>query len=274
MMTDAPDGASGDRMTRAYAACQKVVEDAQGTMQGIIAEGLAGGIECLRGDNGMLDADHIRTFFEGSHAAELSDLADELAAADADELEADLLEAVEGTDDIEYSLVAVIGVAEPLGGYDSTGFAVMTSGCMTTWAIRRGDEYLKFQTGDDCDPYSLFGGGSIADDPQLREARLALARELGGLGPGIWIEGEEELADELRDLSMSGGWHWPDCLYVVLEHADLAEIIEENVATFADSTGLTEADARVRLESLFETAEPKDDVERDVLWETYTSLRN
>ena len=263
-------------MARAHAACQSAIDDGRGTMHEIIAEALTAGIECLRSADGTLHSDEICTFLELEHANEISDIADQLAVADTEGLASVLLEAVEGVYDIEYSLAEVIGPVERLGGYDSTRFAMMTAGRMDIWAIRRGDRYLTFRTGDSEEGganYDLRDCGSLADDPQLREARLALADELGGLGRGISIEGEEELSDELRDLTISGGGQWPECWQETLRREDLADMIEENLESFVDSTGVTEAEARERLAELFEIGTPKDDVERDLIWATWLSIR-
>jgi hypothetical protein len=275
-MTVDAEAAGSERMARAHAACQSTVDDARGTMHEIIGEALAAGIECLRRADGTLDSDEIVRFLAAEHASEISDVVDRLAGADAEGLAAVLLEAVEDVDDIEDSLAEVIGPVERLGGYDSTRFAMMTAGRMDIWAIRRGDRYLTFRTGDSEEGganYDLRDCGSLADDPQLREARLALADELGGLGRGISIEGEEELSDELRDLTISGRGQWPECWQETLRREDLADMIEENLESFVDSTGLPEPDARRRLAELFEIGTPKDDVERDLIWEMWLTIR-
>ncbi len=196
------------------------------------------------------------------------------------------LHEAETRDDVEYvvssliedvdpdELLSELGETEEIGGWDSSDFAVMTAGSMTMNVLRRGDEYTQFETGDDSDAaYAFDGRYRVADDPDLRFARLRLAEDLGGLGPGVWIGRADDLDDELRTLTMESG-NWRDWWFGEFPKERDNEVraaqIDERLRRFAAASGLDDSRARSALADLIADPIPRTPQEAAGLWALYS----
>jgi hypothetical protein len=243
-----------------------------GGIEHLIAAALAAGLDRLRDDDGTLDGEEVEALV--SHY-DLDELAEPLAsAADADEV----TEAVEEhlvDEALDAAIETMVGTVTDIGGMDSSSFAVMTAGSITHHVLVRGDHFTTFDSGSEegFDFYSMGGRHAVADDLGFRRAQLTIAAEIGGLRPGLWLADEADLDEELREMTMGGdglGWLLGDVVY---RDEDVDEAVDDWWATLAKTAQLSEEAARTRIRELVTGDQPRDVVERDLLWELWKDVR-
>jgi hypothetical protein len=182
----------GPRSTRG-----SIATSATRTSRTLIASALADAIICAR-EEGALEEDTAWSILSFADFEYEDDLLDTVLETQSFEELVDLLVVALESIDPEL-LVQIVGPVEELGGFNSSDYAVMTAGYATTWAIRRNGMVALFEEGDDSmSSYEIRDSRPEANDPTLRALRLEVARAYGGLGPGVWIAGADELDDELR----------------------------------------------------------------------------
>jgi hypothetical protein len=309
-MTNSAANEPADPLDRARAAFDARLDRDFGDayLDTLIASALADAIMCAR-EEGALDEDAAWSILSFADFEYEDDLLETVLETHAVEELVDLLIAALESVDREL-LVQVVGPVEELGGFDSSDFAVMTAGYATTWAIRRNGMVAIFEEGDDSmSSYEIRDRRPEANDPTLRELRLEVGAAYGGLGPGVWIAGADELDDELRAMTMNGGW-WSDGWATAIDRQicdsemeflgprrdssvpapritpeirldqlvdpyidGLDQLVDPYIDTFRAASGLDDASARARLRALFLSGEPETNAERLVLWEVWKQLQ-
>jgi hypothetical protein len=242
-----------------------------------IAEALAAGIAALRAADPKNLEEDVAEFLE-SAVPSLGDtrkLARESASLDdADETAERLSETIE-MGEVDGAISDVLGGYAAIGGWSSLGFAVMTADTMETCVITRNGRFATFDRSsvDGWDNYCLTASQDLASDPDFHDLRLEIASNCFGLGPGVSIVGEDELDDELREMTLtSDEWAtwWHDYF---LGDEDLDDLVGEYVEEFESRTGLPADEARTRLAELIQAGESQLEPERVTLWNIWKDAR-
>jgi hypothetical protein len=249
-----------------------------------IAEGLAAGIEAIR-EAGSKDVEGDVAAFLESAVPSLGDtevLARELASLDnagdvAKQLSDALENAVEDDDGtIDDVICDVLADYQAIGGWRSADFASPASWGMATiemCVIVRNGQFAHFERTDveNREPYWLSESADLASDPSFRALRLDTAKWLLELGPRIWIDGDDELDDELREMTLAADL-WEDWWREEALWRGVDSLVEEYVEAFASAMRLPADEAATRLAELFRAGTSNLEPERALLWEIWKNV--
>ncbi len=160
---------------------------------------------------------------------------------------------------------------QELGGYDSSSRG-MTSGWLSYYAVFRGDYFSTYTTGDDAsDSLSLQPATLIAEDPDLRTTRLEVARGLGGLSAGAWID-SDGIDDELQEITLDQHW-FGDGWRRELKHTPPDQFVYEWLERVVECTGHDLVMAELSLRSWYREPAPAGKAERDAVWMIWKVIR-
>ncbi len=237
----------------------------------MLARAVADGIERLHHPDAPVDEQEVRHFVESVQLEAIADVVAELAGDD--DLAGSLEEAISDIDpDDVLQLLEVIGPVEELGGFDSSNAAVMTASSWTWYSITRKGLCTTFGCGSEemLDGFVADEPWPLEDDPSCREARLDIARSLGGLLPGMWIADADEIDNELREVTLSE----PRFVDVFTEAVSRSSnyLLERSLDLFEAHTGLAEASARERLRTIVQDPRQAHGAERSFIWEMHKHL--
>jgi hypothetical protein len=242
-----------------------------GYLSTVISEAIAEGIESLRAPDGILDPDAVRAVLDHCDLSE-DLLQPVLDAGDRDECSAVIADELDGDPYLlDCAIEHLVGPVDQLGGCDSSSFAVMTAGHVTTNVVIRNDEFTTFDNGSEegFDFYAMSGRARVADDPGFKNARLDVARLTDGLKPGVWISDADELDDELREMT-DLGFDFGEAV----ERLDVDALVGEWAPGFAVTTGQAEAGVRDRVRALVtEIDYPRNLDEERLVWEVWKEIR-
>lgn len=242
-----------------------------GGIENLIASALTAGLDQLRDADGVLEVEDVESLL---WPYDLDALAAPLAATDRDDVAGEVNEFLDD-ETLDNAIETMIGSVAAIGGMDSSSFAVMTAGSITHNVLLRGDHYTTFDTGTEelFDYYSMSGRYAVADDPSFHKTQLAIAAEIDGLRPGLWLADEADLDVELRELTMGKEGLGGLLDEVVYRDEDVDALVEDWWGALAKATQCGETAARPRLRELVAGGEWRTGEERDLLWELWKQVR-
>jgi hypothetical protein len=143
------------------------------------------------------------------------------------------------------------------------------------WVVRRIGRFATFETGDDTyDAGYLSTHRAENDDPDLRRTRLEVADRFAGLSRGVSIAGEDELDDQLRDITFTQS-AWTDSYVEILRDDPewIDRLVDEHLRRFLAATRVDKEHAPARLRAVIASGTFETEAERDIVWNAWKQLR-